>query len=241
MKIGVFITVMMIAFSLALTPVDAVVLHETTHEESIPPLFGEYRIRAGRMLPAEINLCDEEFNLALYNQLQHIDMEASPSFNLPASLQIIEDEAFEGTAIVRANLPESVKSIGVKAFANIPSLRSVRISEHTERIDQTAFSGSGNVMIIAAPGSYARTWAKENGIPLIQAMDFCADTHNVVRLTGNIDQFKRIDADQMQSDQGNRTDLPWRSIDEIQMDQFDQWMRVQIQGRSPPSESFSIS
>ena len=52
--------------------------------------------------------------------IQAAHPESVPVFKLPASLQVIEDEAFEGTAIVSVDLPESVESI---ATARLPASR----------------------------------------------------------------------------------------------------------------------
>lgn len=94
----------------------------------------------------------------------------APVFKLPASLKIIEDEAFEDTAIENVALPESVESVGERAFASITTLRSVRIPDNTQHIAATAFEGSRSLTIIAASNSYARNWAKENGIAFEQIL-----------------------------------------------------------------------
>ena len=75
------------------------------------------------------------------------DPNAIPIFNLPESLEIIEDEAFEGTAIVRIELPEMVSIIGERAFANISTLRSIRIPLATQSIAASAFAGSSQITI----------------------------------------------------------------------------------------------
>ena len=49
--------------------------------------------------------------------------DAPIQFRFPASLQIIEEEAFEGTSIVIVDLPESVEEIGDRAFAEIETLK----------------------------------------------------------------------------------------------------------------------
>ncbi len=87
------------------------------------------------------------------------------AFQLPASLKYIDDEAFAGTALVNVDIPENVEYIGERAFSNIPTLRKVIIPEKTKAIAKSAFAGSNRVTIIGAPGSYARKYAKENGIP----------------------------------------------------------------------------
>lgn len=93
-----------------------------------------------------------------------VPAETKPSFKLPASLQVIEDRAFEGTAIVSVEIPESVAYIGDYAFADISSLLGVQIPDTTTYIGKNAFAGSKQVTLTASSGSYARSWAKENGI-----------------------------------------------------------------------------
>ena len=85
------------------------------------------------------------------------------SFTLPSSLKIIEDSAFEGTALVSVDVPESVSYIGERAFANIHTLLGVHIPDKTQFIGKEAFAGSKQVTLTASANSYARTWAKDKG------------------------------------------------------------------------------
>ena len=160
---------------------------------------------------------------------------SSAGFNLPASLQVIEDEAFEGTAIVSVDLPETVESIGERAFADIPTLRSVRIPEMTKEIARTAFSGSSNVTITAAPNSYARTWARENGIPLAPIMAIYAGTGGIQISAGAYFGRTRTDIDVISKADEEDASSHWRPIEEIQADQYDQCIANCILGRAPPA------
>ena len=157
------------------------------------------------------------------------------TFKLPASLQVIEDEAFEGTAIVSIDLPETVESIGERAFADIPTLLSVKIPEKTKEIARTAFSGSNNVTITAAPNSYARTWAKDNGIPFSPIVVMHAGTGNPQVSTGLAAGQTRIDIE-ISGAAVDREKMPhWRPIDEIKAEQYDQYIANCILGRAPPA------
>ncbi len=107
--------------------------------------------------------------LVKYTSLPEAKIVAAPaetksSFKLPASLKVIEDSAFEGTAIVSVEIPETVSYIGDYTFADIPSLLGIRIPDTTTYIGKNAFAGSKQVTLTASSGSYARTWARENGI-----------------------------------------------------------------------------
>ena len=89
-------------------------------------------------------------------------------FTLPASLQVIEEEAFAGTAIENVEFPESLTAVGDRAFAELPGLETVTIlPTDILTVSDTAFEGSSNVMIRGAEGSYAQEWADQNGVPFI--------------------------------------------------------------------------
>ena len=159
---------------------------------------------------------------------------AAAAFRLPSSLRIIEDEAFEGTAIVSAELPETLESIGEHAFAGIPTLRSIRIPENTKEIAKTAFAGSNGVTITGAPGSYARTWAKENGIPFAPVTVMTADSGPVQISADNSYRQDFIHTDEEASSEKTQNDS-WRPFTEIQSERYDEWFTNQISGRAPPA------
>ena len=96
--------------------------------------------------------------------------EGTAAFSLPASLQVIGEEAFAGTAIENTELPESLTSVGDGAFSDIPCLESVTVPA-TDRltISDSAFDGSGGVIIRGEEGSYAQEWADRNGFPFLPA------------------------------------------------------------------------
>ena len=84
------------------------------------------------------------------------------SIILPASLTTIESEAFAGDAIDTLSLPARLKRIENKAFANC-DMKNVIIPSLVSYIAEDAFAGNPNLHIIAEPGTYAYTWAKEKG------------------------------------------------------------------------------
>ena len=78
---------------------------------------------------------------------------------LPTSLQIIDDEAFYGsTSIDKVILPVGVKEIHTRAFAS-SSITEVNLPDSLELIAEDAFEGTGDVIMIANPGTYAYNWA----------------------------------------------------------------------------------
>ena len=86
---------------------------------------------------------------------------------MPDSLRIIEESAFEGTALTTVYLPETVTTIGRRAFADIKDLRVVFIPKATVVIDEEAFDGAGNLTIWGVPGSYAEEWAGRHSIRFV--------------------------------------------------------------------------
>ena len=97
------------------------------------------------------------------------------AIQLPALLQYIDDEAFAGTALVSVEIPKNVEYIGERAFSDIPTLRKISIPEKTTTIAKSAFAGSSRVTITGVPGSYARKYARENGIPFAPITVMCAN------------------------------------------------------------------
>ena len=79
---------------------------------------------------------------------------------LPASLQVIEDGAFEGVAATCVRIPDQVTEIGSRAFAECPYLMEVSIPASVTSIATDAFDGSPWVIIVCNPDSYAAAWAE---------------------------------------------------------------------------------
>ena len=167
--------------------------------------------------------------------IELVSAEAPPVFQLPASLKFIEDEAFEGTAIVVVDLPETVESIGENAFANIPTLRSIRIPDATKQIAKTAFAGSSNVTITAAPGSYARAWARENDVSFVPLTVMYAGTGSVQFSASTGNRHEQIDADVYGPAGGTEKRPQWRPLNEINTERYADHIANHISGRSPPA------
>ena len=163
--------------------------------------------------------------------------EAIISFVLPAGLKIIEAEAFEGTAIRSVALPARVEVIGDRAFANIPTLRGIHIPEKTRIIARSAFSGSDQVTITGVPGSYARRFARENGIPFAPTRTVYAGIGAPQLAVNAAARPSRMDADDAHAAENGkiRKDTQWRPIGEIKADQNDQLITNHISGRAPPA------
>lgn len=86
-------------------------------------------------------------------------------FVLPASLEIIEEEAFEETAVTTAVFQNNVIYISDQVFASASKLRSVFIPPSTEFIGENAFPDNTDLIVFSVKGSYAEKWANEHQIP----------------------------------------------------------------------------
>ena len=82
---------------------------------------------------------------------------------LPKALQVIEEEAFYGdTSLDKVVLPDNVKEIGARAFAN-STLSEINLPDSLTYIADSAFIGTNDVSVSADPGTYAYDWAVEEG------------------------------------------------------------------------------
>ena len=93
---------------------------------------------------------------------------ADGTYNLPESLQTIEDEAFYGdTSIGYVSLPDGIQSIGAKAFAD-SSLQYISCPPSLTYIAEDAFDGCNELVGIGATDSYACRFFDEHGLPFLR-------------------------------------------------------------------------
>lgn len=85
---------------------------------------------------------------------------------LTAAVEVIPREAFEGTGIKTAEIPEGTGEIQSRAFANCPHLQYVSIPECVRTIAVDAFEGS-RPAIVCEEGGTVEAWAKEQGFECI--------------------------------------------------------------------------
>ena len=110
------------------------------------------------------------FNLqcfALAEQPQYLN-QAGAAFVFPSSLQLIEDEAFEGTAVNTLVFQNGLLRVEKDAFAENHGLTDVYIPPTAQYISDTAFSLSLNLTIHGVEGSYANEWADEHNITFVE-------------------------------------------------------------------------
>lgn len=152
-------------------------------------------------------------------------------FDLPESIEVIEEEAFAGTAINTIQLNDTVKIIGDRAFANISTLRTIRIPVTTTRIATSAFKGSNQVTINASPNSFARKFAQENDIPFTPLEMFCAVDQGTVNITVTSNSNKDIAFEPSENQEPKRQ---WQRFEETKVVGFFDIIFINVRGRGPP-------
>lgn len=107
-------------------------------------------------------------NLPLFSSIraEEIDSGKDRTFIFPASLERIEDEAFEGTVAETVIFPVGLISIGSRAFEHVQILKDVYIPDTTTFIADSAFSAA-DITIHGIDGSYAMGWANSHEIPFV--------------------------------------------------------------------------
>ena len=176
----------------------------------------------------------------ILTEAQQAEKEESTGFlsknsTLPSSLRIIDESAFEGTALVSVDLPESVEIIGDEAFARIPTLRSVYIPDNTKFIGKNAFAGSDRVTLNASANSHARDWARRNGIPFapvacVTASGGPSQALGIYRLRTGQNKLSGSET----TDPPRYSEQNGRAEGEIKAAKHETCFAYSIQGRSPP-------
>lgn len=95
--------------------------------------------------------------------------DSAKGFVLPASLVMIGNEAFAGTAMESVDLPGTVTMIGERAFADNRGLKEILIPASVSYIGETAFDGVSGLLIRGAEDSYAAHWAKTHDFAFVSA------------------------------------------------------------------------
>ena len=85
---------------------------------------------------------------------------------IPGNVEIINNYLFIGCpSLEEIVLNEGVLDIREEAFAGCESLQKISIPNTVSSIDASAFNDVDTVSIVTTAGSYAETYANENGIP----------------------------------------------------------------------------
>lgn len=87
--------------------------------------------------------------------------------SLPASLSMINEQAFMGVSMQQIVIPADVEYIGSKAFAECENLQIVEILNPSIEIESDAFADSPDIAIYAPPSGSVEEFAQTNSIPFI--------------------------------------------------------------------------
>jgi hypothetical protein len=98
--------------------------------------------------------------------------------------------------ITRVKVPESVTEIGNCAFISCENLNSVIIYYKTVAFGVDVFTGSGNVVVIAFPGSTAWSYATSYGIEKVDIDDYNHTQYEYNDITGGVIITKYLGTDQ---------------------------------------------
>lgn len=105
-------------------------------------------------------------------QISVLVEESLNSLQQPAVLTAIADEAYAGTANVqRVSAGNCLTSVGARAFADMESLVQAELPASVVSIADNAFSRSPDVVIICEKGSYAETFAVDNGLAYVYIVE----------------------------------------------------------------------
>ncbi len=107
------------------------------------------------------------------------------SINIPSTVTEIGEYAFSGTDLTSVTISKGVTAIGFCAFAGCTGLTLINIPESVTSIDSFTFKNCENLTICGVKGSYAETYAKENGIPFVEYREL-ADTSSGVTVGGSV-------------------------------------------------------
>ena len=105
---------------------------------------------------------------------------------LPNSLRQISRYAFYGCSkLTSVKIPDGATQIGACAFLNCAELKTAIVPSSVVTIGNSAFGDSDNLTIYGVKGSYAETYAKENGIPFVEYREL-TDTSSGVTVSGGV-------------------------------------------------------
>ena len=117
--------------------------------------------------------CENLTSVSLPNSLTTIGYSAFRGTGLtnvviPEGVTSIGWYAFSRTGLTSVEIPESVTSIDEWAFENCEDLTSVSLSNSLTSIGDDAFADCKNLTSVSViPGSYAESWAQENGLECV--------------------------------------------------------------------------
>ncbi len=136
---------------------------------------GEYVTEAYRNLDFTVTAyleAGESYMLAFYCPPNAVKLLCEPQYEsqpyeaavkLPAGLKIVENQMFAGASLQSVYIPEHVEKIASEAFKDCTELSKVIVAADAVQIEEEAFSGCGELLIVANEQSAAHRFAQENG------------------------------------------------------------------------------
>lgn len=106
--------------------------------------------------------CMPQLNAEGYDMLKRRE---KINFQLPSSLQIIEEEAFRGISAESVFIQDGLTEIRSESFADANSLIEIYLPESIVNIAENAFGTNNKLTIWGARNSAAEDWAQKHGIP----------------------------------------------------------------------------
>ena len=135
----------------------------TGHTPEIIPGTPATRIATGLTEGERCTVCGEI--LSAQQEIPMLPPLLTPDFTVPASLKVIDDEAFAGIAATAVALPEDLESIGDRAFAGCAALKQIQIPAGVKHIGDGVFDGCpADLLIIGEFDTPAESYAHDNGI-----------------------------------------------------------------------------
>lgn len=93
------------------------------------------------------------------------DCKKLKTINIPEGVTWIQNSAFNSCdSLTTITLPEGLEEIGSGSFSQCDNLTRVYIPDSVVDISDSTFEESNNVIIVCNQGSYAESYAKQNGI-----------------------------------------------------------------------------
>lgn len=108
------------------------------------------------------NVQIEDYNEPLTSELFFLLALHDPDMNMPTGLTVLEEESFMGIAARCILLPDSLKTIKSRAFADCPNLRQVYIPDTVTSMAPDAFAGCRYLVLVG--DARVEAYAKENGL-----------------------------------------------------------------------------
>ena len=99
--------------------------------------------------------------------LAYLLFDGNDILTLPASLTALEDEAFVGMPSTEIVLPDGIKTIGARAFADNQNLVLINLPKSVASVAPDAFSGCNHLTLLCTEGSFGAHYAQTYDIPCI--------------------------------------------------------------------------